>query len=108
MSQSIRALPPAWAAIAYALLGIGLFFVAGFLIRYMTRLPWAESPEGRHLVAVSANVGAFFALYLALTIWPEFPGRTAVRMALFVAIVINCGWRWWLLEKHLRERKHGM
>ena len=67
MSQSIRALPPAWAAIAYALLGLGLFFVLGFLIRYMSRLPWAASPEGRHLVAVSANVGAFFALYLALT-----------------------------------------
>jgi hypothetical protein len=52
---------------------------------------------------MSANVGAFFVLYLVLAVWPEFPGRGAIRFVLLIAIVTNCGWRWYLYRKDLRE-----
>jgi hypothetical protein len=103
VNRDIAALP-LWAMIvAYVALGYGVFIVAGFLIRYMTKLPWRETEEGRHLVAMSANVGAFFVLYLALTIWPEFPGRSLVRFGLFFLLLANCTRRWYLLEEHFAE-----
>ncbi len=105
MSQTIRSLPPVWAAVAYALLGLGVLFTFGFIARYVTNLPWSRTEEGRHLVAMSANVGAFFVLYSVLAVWPDFPGRNAIRMTLFVVLVANCGRRWWLLERYLRERR---
>jgi len=105
MNSTISALPLPWAIFAYSVLGLGLFFVLGFLGRYTTSLPWARTEEGRHLVAVSANIGAFFLLYTVLAIWPDFPGRGGLRIVLLVAIVANSGWRWWLLEKHLKERR---
>lgn len=102
MNTTINAMPVEWQVFAYTVLGLGTVFVLGFLIEYMVRLPWASSPEGRHLVAMSANVGAFFVLYLVLAVWPEFPGRGIARIGLLVAIVANCGVRWWLLRRHLR------
>lgn len=105
MNKDIATLPLVWQVLAYCLLGLGLLFVVGFILRYTTNLPWKIHEEGKHLVAMSANVGAFFVLYIGLGLFPEFPGRAAVRLGLLVALVANCGWRWVLLEKHLRERK---
>jgi predicted permease len=105
MIRDIQALP-VWASVlAYTVLALGLVFVTGFILRYVVKLPWSDSEEGRHLVAMSANIGAFFVVYLLLAIWPELPGRSAIRIGLLFLLVGNCGWRWWLLEKYLREHK---
>lgn len=105
MNRDIQSLPPVWSLVAYILLGLGVVAVAWFLGRYMTKLPWAQTEEGRHLVAFSASVGAFFVLYLLLAVWPTLPGRSVIRFTLLTALIVNCWWRVWLLEKHLRERR---
>lgn len=108
MNQQISTMPPAWAAVAYILIGLGIFFSVGFLSRYMLKKPWARTEGGRHIVAWSANVLAFLLLYGMLAIWPNFPGRGAIRFVLLATIVANAGWRWWLLEKTLyAEKKSG-
>lgn len=105
MNQTIAELPLAWKLVAFGLLILGTVFVFGFLGRYMTTLPWSSTEEGRHLVAMSANVGGFLLLYTVLAVWPDMPYRNIVRLALFVVLIGNCGRQWWLLEKHLRARR---
>lgn len=107
MIREIQALPPLWFALAYGALVLGLVFVVAFIGRYTATLPWTRTEEGRHLVAMSATVGAFFALYLLLAVWPELPGRSVIRLGLLLVLVGNCGWRYALLERHLRERRRA-
>lgn len=101
MTAQINAMPPWLAAIAYGLLMLGVLFVAGFIVDYVTHTARIDV-IGRHMIAMSANVGAFFALYLAMAVWPDLPGRNAIRFGLFIAIVANCGWRWYLYRKDLK------
>lgn len=103
MIRAINDLPIGWRILAYAVLAWGLIVVVLFLGRYTRKLPWADSPEGRHLVAMSSNIGAFFLVYLVQAIWPEIPGRRYILIGLLLTMVINCTRRWLLLEKHLRE-----
>lgn len=104
MNGAISALPWWAAAIAYAILGLGVFFVVGFIVEYVTRTNHIDE-IGRHMVAMSANLGAFFTLYLALAVWPEFPGRNVIRFILLIAIVSNCGVRWYLYRKSRRDAR---
>lgn len=105
MNATISELPLVWKLVAFGLLVLGIVFVFGFIADYTSHLPWTSSEEGRHLVAMSANVGAFLLLYTALAIWPDMPLRNIVRLVLFAALIGNCGWRWWLLRKYLRSRR---
>jgi len=106
--KEIQTLPLWGQILGYGLLILGTVFVAGFLIRYRHFTPWPNlTEEGRHLIAMSANIGAFFVVYLALIIWPEFPGRSFIRIGLLVGLVANCGWRWRLLEKANRPPKES-
>ncbi len=107
MNQQISTMPQPWATIAYVLLGLVWLSCGLFLVRYTRRLPWAGTSEGRHLVAMSANVFCFATLYIVRAIWPDFPGRGAVLFVLLVGLTINTVWRLVLLEKHLRERKRA-
>jgi NADH:ubiquinone oxidoreductase subunit 4 (subunit M) len=102
VSGMINSLPPWASAIAYGLLVLGVFFTVGFVIDY--RVHTAHVDEiGRHMAAMTLNLAAFFLLYLVLAVWPEFPGRDAIRFVLFVAIIANCGWRWYLYRKTRKE-----
>lgn len=107
MNSTINELPLGWKLFALGMLVLGVVFVFGFIIRYVTHLPWASTKEGRHLVAMSANVGGFLVLYLVLAAWPDMPYRNVVRLTLFTVLITNCGWRWWLLERHLAERREA-
>lgn len=107
MIRVIHSLPLGWQIFAYAVLAWGLISVALFLGRYMTSLPWASTPEGRHLVAMSGNIGAFFLVYLVQAVWPELPGRSLILIVLLVGLVVSCTWRWILLERHLAERRRA-
>lgn len=103
MSRDVEALP-LWAKlIAYAVLGTGWLASAWFIARYGTTRPWFGSEVGRHLMAMSISVGAFFTLYLALAIWPEFPGRTVIRFALLILLVTTVVWRAIIFEKQDRR-----
>lgn len=93
MNQQLDAYPPAWRAIAYAVLGLGWLSVVVFLVLYCGTRPWFRSEMGRHLVAFTACVGGFFTLYLALGIWPDLPFAGALRITLLFAIVAVCVWR---------------
>lgn len=105
MINTVRSLPLVWELLAYGVLGWGLVAVLLFLGRYTTSLPWASTPEGRHLVAMSGNIGAFFAVYLVQAVWPGLPGRRYILIVLLAGLVASCTWRWLLLERHLRERR---
>lgn len=106
MVRDIQALP-LWASLlGYALLALGLIFVLGFLLRYRGTVRWRGlTEEGRHLIAMSANIGAFFVVYLVIAIWPDLPRGlvSTIRLSLLLGLVINCGWRWWLLERYRRR-----
>jgi hypothetical protein len=105
VNSTIDSLPLGWKLYALGLLFLGIVFVLLFLGRYTRKLPWASTEEGKHLVAMSAVIGGFLILYLALAAWPDMPYRHAVRLVLFTALVAVLGHRWWLLEAHLRERR---
>lgn len=110
MLRDIQALP-GWAAVfGYAVLALGLIFVVGFLVRYRMIATWQGlTEEGKHLIAMSANIGAFFVVYLVIAVWPELPRWlvSSLRLGLLVGLVANCGWRWWLLERYRRWKRNG-
>lgn len=107
MIRAINSLPLGWMIFAYVVLGWGLVAVLLFLVRYTTNLPWTQTEEGRHLVAMSSNVGAFFLLYLIQAFVPNIPGRAYILVALLVALVATCTWRWVILEKRLAARRRS-
>src|SRR5262245_35684260 len=105
MIRAINSMPLGWTIFAYVVLGWGFVSVVLFVVRYVTNLPWSKSEEGRHLVALSVSIGAFFLLYLIQAFVPEFTGRKYLLVLLLVGLVANCTWRWLLLEKYLRSRR---
>lgn len=107
MIRAINSLPWGWSLFAYLVLGLGAFSVAAFIVRYVTNLPWRVTEEGRHLVAMSGNILAFFVLYLVQAFVPDWPGRQITLIVLLVLLVANCVWRWWLLERHLARSRRG-
>jgi magnesium-transporting ATPase (P-type) len=107
INMQIADLPLGWKIVMWSIILLGIVFVFGFLIDYMTRMNWRQYAEGKHLVSVSANLGAFFVLFLILAIWPDFPGRGLIRLVLLIAIVANCGWRWRLFRKNLKEHRRN-
>lgn len=107
MIRAIRSLPLGWEIAAYVALAWGLLVVVVFIARYMTKLGWRRTEEGRHLVAMSASVGAFFLVYLIQAFIPDWWWRPYLLVVLLFALVANCTWRWILLEKHLRRRRRG-
>lgn len=103
MSRDVEALP-LWAKlIAYGVLGIGWVASVVFILWYGRTRPWFQSEMGRHLMAMSVSVGAFFTLYLVLAIWPEFPGRTVIRFVLLIALVATVVWRLAIFAKQDRR-----
>lgn len=103
MSRDVEALP-LWARlIAYGVLGVGWVASVWFVARYGATRPWFRSEMGRHLMAMSVSVGSFFTLYLALAIWPEFPGRTVIRFVLLIGLVATVVWRTIIFEKQDRR-----
>lgn len=108
MNASISALPQPWSTIAYAILAIGWLAGLWFLARYMSTSPWYGSEVGRHLVAMSASVFGFFTLYLVLAVWPNLPGRSAIRFGLLLVLVANVVRRAVLFERQrTADRRAG-
>jgi hypothetical protein len=98
----INSLPTWLSVVAYAVLVLGVYFGTGFIVDYVVHTRHIDE-VGRHMVAMTANVVAFFVLYLVLAIWPDLPGRGLIRFVLLITIVANVGWRWHLYRKGRRE-----
>jgi hypothetical protein len=99
---------PTWLRVAYfALLGTGALAGWAFVVRYMATYKWWSTELGRHLVVFSADVSAWFTFFLAVLIWPEFPGKTAIQSVLFVVLVAAVVWRFVMFER-LRRKPKGM
>jgi len=99
VSAQIAALPLAVRLLAYTLLGLGVLGGWWFVIRYTRRYAWWRNEFGSHIVAFSAAVAMFYTYYMALTIWPELPGRSALRLILFTALTGIIVWRVVIFER---------
>jgi hypothetical protein len=90
---------PGWLETLYfVLLSIGAVGCWWFVARYVTTFRWYSTPLGAHLVVFSSIVGAWFTYFLAVFIWPDLPGKTAIRSALFVILTVAVVWRVVLFE----------
>lgn len=97
---------PTWLQVVYlVLLGTGALAGWAFVIRYMITYKWWSTELGRHLVVFSSVVSSWFTYFLIVVIWPDLPGKTAIRTILFVVLVAATVWRFWMFE---RLRRKGM
>lgn len=109
MTTQIAALDPGWRLFVYALLGIGALGCWWFIGRYTSLYRWWRNDIGRHLIALSSCLGLFYTYYAAVVFWPDLPGRTGIRLALFAALTGTILWRVAIFERVARlerlERK---
>ncbi|MGW3992344.1 putative phage holin [Amycolatopsis sp. NPDC004772] len=99
---------PAWLRGVYiGLLSFGALGSWLFVVRYMISFKWWSTELGRHMITFSANVGAWFTYFLAVIIWPDLPGKTAIRTVLFIVLVFAVWWRVVMFER-LRRKPKGM
>jgi hypothetical protein len=104
MVRAVSALPLGWKLFALLLLVLGTLSTLMFIGRYVTTLPWYKSSEGRHLIAMTGSVAAFFLVYVIQLIIPDWSWRPYLMLALLLALVAVCIWRYFLLERYLRNR----
>lgn len=102
MTNQIAALDLGWRLLAYVLLGVGSVGCWWFIARYTSLYKWWRNDFGRHLIALSSCLGLFYTYYVAVVIWPDLPGRTAIRLALFVALTGTIMWRVIIFERVAR------
>jgi len=97
---------PTWLQVVYfALLGTGALAGWAFVVRYVTTYRWWSTELGTHLVVFSSVVSLWFTYFLIVVIWPDFPGKTAIRTALFVVLVVAVVWRFVMFERLRRKTK---
>lgn len=98
---------PVWlrvALFAFGALGSWLF-----IYRYMRTYRWWTTELGRHMIAFSAVVGAWFTYIPFILLWPDFPGRAAIGTVLLVVLVFTVWWRVWMFERlRGKLRRKGM
>jgi hypothetical protein len=88
---------PVWLRVALFTFGAtGSWF---FIYRYMRTYRWWSTALGRHMIAFSAIVGAWFTYIPIVLIWPQIPGRNAIGTVLIVVLVLTVWWRVWMFER---------
>lgn len=96
-------LPPWLRVLTEIVLIIGAVASWLFIFRYMAKFRWWTTDIGRHLIAVSACLGAFYSYSAVAVVWPDVPGRVWVRGVLFVLITITIVWRLIMFERVQRQ-----
>lgn len=74
-----------------------VYFVVAYQVT--TGGDWRHSAAGRHLMQFTANLGVLFALIVAARLWPGYPGRDAVSLLVFGALVAQVVQRCVLLHR---------
>lgn len=98
---------PTWLQVVYfALLAAGVLAGWAFVYRYMRTYRWWKTELGRHLITFSSCLAAFETYYLLVLIFPDLPGKTAIRTALFVVLTAAIVWRLWMFER-IRRNPRG-
>lgn len=96
---------PTWLKVVYyALIGIGAAAEWTFIIRYTSTYRWWKTELGRHLITFSACLASFETSYVVTILWPHYPGREIVQLALFTLLTAAIVWRLVMFE---RIRRHG-
>lgn len=78
-----------------------------FVVTYQRLAPWRESQAGRHIMTFSAAVGALGAYTVAVTLWPDGPAATVLRVARVVVVLGLAGLlvqRTWMVIRAQRRR----
>lgn len=104
MVRAVSALPLGWKIFALLLLVVGTLSTLMFIGRYVATLPWYKSAEGRHLIAMTGSVAAFFLVYVIQLLIPDWSWRPYLMLALLLVLVVVCVWRYFMLEHYLRTR----
>ncbi|HKS46362.1 MAG TPA: hypothetical protein VJT49_14875 [Amycolatopsis sp.] len=90
------------------LLVLALIPSFGFVVHYSIVYPWWRSEIGRHIVAFSSSIGALLLHSLIAFLFPTWPGRNWIRLALFIALIVVIWWRWVVFIRVRKEdRNHG-
>jgi hypothetical protein len=86
--------------------GVGCWY---FVVSYwaLTRGDFRLTPEGRHIMQFTANLGVLFSLIVAARIWPDYPGRDAVTLVAFALLVGQIWWRIVLMHRAQHDRSDG-
>jgi len=100
-------LPSVGKLLVYALLAEGILACWAFVILYSILHKWWGNQFGRHLVALSACLGAFLTYYGLLVFWPDMPARDTVRMVLFVALILVINQRLWVFGRYEYARRRA-
>lgn len=108
MSRAIEAYPLGWKIYALVLLALGIVGCWAFVYRYARTYRWWGNEFGRHLVAFSSCLGLFLSYYAVVVVFPNMPGKDAIRLTLFTILVVVILWRLLLFERIKRaEDKEG-
>lgn len=73
------------------------YFVAAYW--WTTGGGWRRTAGGRHLMAFTANLGGLLTLVVVNRVFGDYPGRQAITLALFAALVAQIFWRCVLLHR---------
>lgn len=90
---------------ALTLIGAGACWYFVIAYHVATGGDWRHSPAGRHLMQLSGGLGLLMTLILAARVWPTYPGRPWVTLAVFAYVVIQMVWRCVLLHRAQRVGK---
>lgn len=92
------------------LVGNGLIVLSAVLaaasLALQLRVPWWESPMGRHLVAYMAVTAVILSLAAARVLWGDSPGWQVARLVAFSALPVVLGWRL-VLQVRAQRRPRG-
>jgi hypothetical protein len=76
------------------LLIVGAVCSFGLVFLYIrTQRGWWKHPIGKILVSLALVDGVFYAWYILVTLWPQIPGRSLVRLVLFTLMTIAIVYR---------------
>lgn len=97
---------PTWLQVVYlVLLVTGALAGWVFVGRYMQTYRWFSTELGRHLITFSSCLAAFESYYVLALIFPNLPGKTAIRTGLFIVLTVAIVWRLVMFERLRRATK---
>ena len=73
------------------------YFVAAYW--WLSRGACWKTAAGRHMQLLTGSLGALLTFIFTARVWPTFPGRPVVTIALYGLVVVQLVWRCVLLHR---------